>query len=148
MCVRSFRTVVSLAAAVSLACFLAGCGGGDQQSQSPSASLPAGEDAATGDVSEAGPRSSASRTTSPGALPKVELDLHPEVVFKTSEGSFKVKLDRAKAPITVSNFLNNYVDKGCYDNTIFHQVEKGFMATRRCLHGGTGGQTYPSPGFQ
>jgi cyclophilin family peptidyl-prolyl cis-trans isomerase len=129
MYARSFQGIILLAAAVSFACVVAGCGGGDQSSQAPSANLSAGENpAAAGDVSEAGRTSPASEATDPGAPPKAQADLHPEVVFKTSEGTFKVKLDREKAPITVDNFLSNYVDKGYYDNTIFHQVEKGFMA--------------------
>ena len=51
-------------------------------------------------------------------------DVVVEVV--TSQGSFQVELDRAKAPITVENFLT-YVDAGFYDGTVFHRVIPGFM---------------------
>ena len=53
-------------------------------------------------------------------------DPHPVVVVETSMGSFKVKLDREKSPITVNNFLK-YVDKKHYDNTVFHRVMSDFM---------------------
>lgn len=45
----------------------------------------------------------------------------PVVVMETSRGTIAVDLDRAKAPITVENFLK-YVDDGFYDNTLFHRV--------------------------
>jgi peptidyl-prolyl cis-trans isomerase B (cyclophilin B) len=51
--------------------------------------------------------------------------LHPVVVFETSAGSFTVKLDAEKAPLTVSNFLR-YVSNKYYDGTIIHQVQKDF----------------------
>jgi peptidyl-prolyl cis-trans isomerase A (cyclophilin A) len=50
----------------------------------------------------------------------------PVVVLDTTEGPLTIELDRAKAPITVENFLK-YVDAGYYDNTIFHRVIPGFM---------------------
>jgi len=51
----------------------------------------------------------------------------PQVKFETTLGNFTVKLDRAKAPVTVKNFLN-YVKEGHYNGTIFHRVIPGFMA--------------------
>jgi peptidyl-prolyl cis-trans isomerase A (cyclophilin A) len=50
----------------------------------------------------------------------------PQVVFKTSKGSFVVELDAEKAPKSVENFLN-YVNSGFYSGTIFHRVINGFM---------------------
>jgi len=50
----------------------------------------------------------------------------PEVVFKTSKGSFILKLTPEKAPKTVKNFLR-YVDEGFYDNTLFHRAIPGFV---------------------
>ena len=41
-------------------------------------------------------------------------------------GVITLELDAAKAPKTVANFLN-YVNKGHYDNTLFHRVIPGFM---------------------
>jgi cyclophilin family peptidyl-prolyl cis-trans isomerase len=43
------------------------------------------------------------------------------VVMDTSLGTIKIELFDDKAPGTVKNFLS-YVDKGFYDNTIFHRV--------------------------
>src|SRR5262249_48431542 len=53
-------------------------------------------------------------------------DPHPVVVLHTSLGEIRVKLNADKAPRTVQNFLN-YVDNGQYDQTIFHQVESGYV---------------------
>ncbi|MGA9854760.1 MAG: peptidylprolyl isomerase [Gammaproteobacteria bacterium] len=50
----------------------------------------------------------------------------PEVAFETSLGTFVVQLDRARAPLTVSNFLH-YVNTGFYDGTLFHRVVPGFV---------------------
>lgn len=51
---------------------------------------------------------------------------YPRVQFETSMGDFVVELSRRKAPITVNNFLR-YVDKGMYNNTLFHRVIPGFV---------------------
>lgn len=48
------------------------------------------------------------------------------VVLDTSAGQITLELDKAKAPITVENFLK-YVDKGFYDNVVFHRVMPDFM---------------------
>lgn len=53
-------------------------------------------------------------------------DDHPVVVLDTSAGPITLELDRAKAPITVDNFLK-YVDSGYYNNLVFHRVIQGFM---------------------
>ena len=51
---------------------------------------------------------------------------HPMYEFETSQGKFIVRLDAEKAPLTVDNF-RNYVARGHYDLTIFHQVLKGSL---------------------
>src|SRR3954470_6407366 len=51
--------------------------------------------------------------------PKVELHI-------AEYGVITLELDAAKAPKTVANFLN-YVNKGHYNNTVFHRVIPGFM---------------------
>jgi cyclophilin family peptidyl-prolyl cis-trans isomerase len=51
----------------------------------------------------------------------------PEVVLKTSLGDIRLRLNAEKAPLTVDNFLSNYVDRRFYDGTVFHYVEKDFM---------------------
>ncbi len=51
--------------------------------------------------------------------PKVELHI-------ANYGVITLELDQDKAPKSVANFLS-YVNKGHYDNTIFHRVIPGFM---------------------
>ena len=51
---------------------------------------------------------------------------NPVVVIKTSMGDIKVELDKAKAPVTVENFLG-YVNDKFYDGTIYHRVIPAFM---------------------
>jgi peptidyl-prolyl cis-trans isomerase B (cyclophilin B) len=51
---------------------------------------------------------------------------NPVVVIETSMGDITVELDKAKAPVSVENFLG-YVKDGYYTGTIFHRVVKGFM---------------------
>ena len=51
--------------------------------------------------------------------PQVELHI-------TNYGVITLELDQEKAPKTVANFLS-YVNKGHYNNTIFHRVIPGFM---------------------
>ncbi len=48
------------------------------------------------------------------------------VMMETSEGTIKIELWPAKAPMTVKNFLR-YADEGFYDGTIFHRVIDNFM---------------------
>ncbi|MGC7403689.1 peptidylprolyl isomerase [Pandoraea pneumonica] len=48
------------------------------------------------------------------------------VELQTNHGVIRIELDEAKAPKTVKNFLE-YVEKGFYDNTVFHRVINGFM---------------------
>ena len=47
-------------------------------------------------------------------------------VVRTSLGEIELELDEAKAPVTVSNFVE-YAKSGFYDGTIFHRVIDGFM---------------------
>ena len=51
--------------------------------------------------------------------PQVELHIK-------DHGVITLELDEAKAPKSVENFLS-YVNKGHYNNTIFHRVIPGFM---------------------
>ncbi len=54
-------------------------------------------------------------------------EFFPEVVIKTNMGDIRLKLNGDKSPRTVINFLENYVDSGFYDRTVFHYVESGYM---------------------
>jgi cyclophilin family peptidyl-prolyl cis-trans isomerase len=65
----------------------------------------------------------------------VVINQHPIVKMETAVGTFRIELDREKAPITVDNFLR-YAKEGFYDGadgklngqkTIFHRVIKDFM---------------------
>jgi peptidyl-prolyl cis-trans isomerase A (cyclophilin A) len=65
--------------------------------------------------------------TPPAATP--ENKNVPEFEFvklSTSKGDIFLKLNRAKAPLSVENFLK-YADKKFYDGTIFHRVIPNFM---------------------
>lgn len=50
----------------------------------------------------------------------------PLIQIETSHGEIFLELDRAKAPVSVENFIT-YANAGHYDGTIFHRVIKGFM---------------------
>jgi peptidyl-prolyl cis-trans isomerase B (cyclophilin B) len=49
-----------------------------------------------------------------------------KVLLKTNQGDITLTLDAAKAPKSVTNFLQ-YVKSGHYDGTIFHRVINNFM---------------------
>jgi peptidyl-prolyl cis-trans isomerase B (cyclophilin B) len=49
-----------------------------------------------------------------------------KVLITTNMGNITAELDDAKAPKTVANFID-YVNKGHYNNTIFHRVISDFM---------------------
>ena len=48
------------------------------------------------------------------------------IKFTTNLGNITIELNSEKAPETVKNFIH-YVEKGFYDNTIFHRVIDDFM---------------------
>ena len=54
-------------------------------------------------------------------MPNPQVELHI-----AKYGVITLELDQAKAPNTVANFLD-YVNKGHYNNTVFHRVIPGFM---------------------
>jgi cyclophilin family peptidyl-prolyl cis-trans isomerase len=49
-----------------------------------------------------------------------------KVRLTTTDGDLVLELDRAKAPLSVANFLQ-YVRDGHYDGTLFHRVIPGFV---------------------
>lgn len=53
-------------------------------------------------------------------------DPYPDVAIETSLGTFVVQLDRARAPLTVANFMH-YVNSGFYNGTLIHRVVPGFV---------------------
>ena len=70
------------------------------------------------------------------APPADAADDAPRVRLVTTLGDIVLELDRARAPLSVANFLD-YVDAGYYDGTLFHRVIDGFM-----IQGGGFGEGY------
>ncbi len=78
--------------------------------------------------SGAGPANSAN-TESPAASENMntgENEMKEIAVLETTKGNIEIELNRAKAPITVANFVT-YVNEGFYNGTIFHRVISNFM---------------------
>ena len=76
--------------------------------------------------------------------PPMSIDTTQEIVatFGTSQGSFRVRLLPAQAPITVNNFVF-LAQEGFYDGLIFHRVMEDFMVQGGDpTGGGTGGPGY------
>ena len=48
------------------------------------------------------------------------------VVFETTMGAIELELNREKAPVTVTNFVE-YVEEGFFNGTVFHRVIPEFM---------------------
>ena len=69
--------------------------------------------------------------------PQVELHI-------ANYGTITLELDQAKAPKTVANFLN-YVNKGHYNNTIFHRIIPGFMIQGGGMEPGMGQKSTDAP---
>jgi cyclophilin family peptidyl-prolyl cis-trans isomerase len=66
----------------------------------------------------------------------------PRVKLTTSKGDIIVELYENEAPETVANFIS-LVQKGFYDNLLFHRVLSTFMAQTGCPVGdGTSGPGY------
>ncbi|MFP6674631.1 MAG: peptidylprolyl isomerase [Pirellulaceae bacterium] len=51
----------------------------------------------------------------------------PVVTVETNLGTFEITLDAENAPLTVDNFLYNYVERGSYDNTIMHYSNPDYV---------------------
>jgi peptidyl-prolyl cis-trans isomerase A (cyclophilin A) len=51
----------------------------------------------------------------------------PEVLIETNLGQIRLRLFPEQAPMTVENFLNNYVQRGFYDDTLIHFVAPDFL---------------------
>ena len=49
------------------------------------------------------------------------------VLMQTTNGNIPIELFNSVAPLTVANFLNNYVNTGLYNGTIIHRVVQGFV---------------------
>lgn len=70
----------------------------------------------------------------------------PRVEFETTKGKFVIELFEDEAPNTVGNFIH-LVEKGFYDNLLFHRVEKHLVVQTGCPNqDGTGGPGYAIQG--
>ena len=69
--------------------------------------------------------------------PQVELHI-------AGHGVITLELDQEKAPKSVENFLA-YVNKGHYDNTVFHRVIPGFMIQGGGMEPGMAQKTTDAP---
>lgn len=70
------------------------------------------------------PLATLAQTQPTSCLPKGNSPM--KVKLTTSMGPIVIELDRAKAPVSVENFVK-YVESGHYNGTIFHRVIDGFM---------------------
>jgi peptidyl-prolyl cis-trans isomerase B (cyclophilin B) len=103
---------------VSLA-FLAGCGGGDDETTEP---------VATGADECTSVEAPDARDPEPGQAPADALDSSKTytLTFATSCGSFTVALDQELAPKTAASLVA-LANAGYFDDTIFHRVVPGFV---------------------
>lgn len=70
----------------------------------------------------------------------------PRVVFETTKGKFVIELFEDEAPNTVGNFIH-LVEKGFYNDLLFHRVEKHLVVQTGCPNAdGTGGPGYSIQG--
>jgi cyclophilin family peptidyl-prolyl cis-trans isomerase len=126
--------VACTALLLSAALALAGCGGPADSSdgaEAPSANIGSTTDDASPSPTSVRPVSSPGLPPTIGTtgqdFPRPRRNPHPVVTIKTSLGDITLRLDAEKAPLTVDNFLDGYVARGFYDQTIFHYVDNGFM---------------------
>ena len=110
--------------------FSAGCGSDGGQGV-PKASVSGTLSGSDQGLSNEGPAASAvqlqadeAQNDSPAQPPE---NLFPEILVQTSLGDLRIRLNGEKAPLTVANFLTNYVDRQFYNETIIHYVDAGFM---------------------
>lgn len=117
---RRLRLTRCYAAAVMVAGMaMLGCGSGEAP---PTVSIPAPEKEAPTPQTPA-PNAMASAFPIPDGPTVREPNVAPEVIIETNLGEFRLRLDGKEVPITVGNFLENYVDQGFYTETIFHHVD-------------------------
>ncbi len=110
-----------------------GCGG----ETPPAASIEESPATAAPEKKEAANAGVASSASAPRSKPQA--NLFPEVLIKTSQGEIRVRLNAEKAPVTVDNFLANYVSRDFYTGTIVHYVD----ANKMWIAGGFDSQFVP-----
>jgi len=126
MLLRPFTLLLAAFAAVGL--LLSGCGGGDAETSAPPASIQGGDHSAASPTNNSGgtkTQQNESFTSQQGPVSPPPKPKPPKVSIKTNHGEIIVQLDPENAPVTVDNFLENYVKRDFYDGVIFHYVSPG-----------------------
>ena len=116
---------LSLVLAVAMTVF-SGCGGGEEATNTPSETSDTPAES-TDETPRVTPVTGSDETSPFANTPKVHPVINPVVIFRTSHGEITVELDAKNAPVTVDNFLSNYVNRSFYNDTIFHYVESGMI---------------------
>jgi peptidyl-prolyl cis-trans isomerase B (cyclophilin B) len=116
---------VNVLCSACLAVLLVSCNESGKEAPGKESKSPAKEKNMSSEQPKATPAPAAKAPASQANAPAKGGD-HPRVVMDTSMGKIVVELDRARAPITVDNFLA-YADAGFYNGTIFHRVIPNFM---------------------
>jgi peptidyl-prolyl cis-trans isomerase B (cyclophilin B) len=128
-----------LALALVLLLALAGCGGSSKQSASPTTTAPTTTDAA-GCIQLAHPPSKEGSEKKPKS--KLDPSKTYDVLIHTNCGDFTIRLAVKTAPNTTASFAS-LVDKGFFDDTVFHRIVPGFVIQGGDPTGtGTGGPGY------
>ncbi len=117
------KSVMTILVAVAAAVLSVGVARGQESKpeDKPKTTQPAGEKKDDKPTGGAGSSAQPAEKAPEKAVSNVEY-----VKLSTSKGDIFLKLDAAKAPVSVANFLK-YVDKKYYDGTVFHRVIPNFM---------------------
>lgn len=113
------RFMLAATAACAGLCCLQGC--------TKSEPKRAAADSSSGGTSETASVAVITPTSAPRTAPSLPKPVDPMVVLHTTAGDITLQLFAEKSPRTVENFLQGYVQRGYYDQTIFHHIEPGQM---------------------
>jgi peptidyl-prolyl cis-trans isomerase B (cyclophilin B) len=130
---RRITPILALAAAV----LLAGCGGGGKHAETiapvtttTTAAKPATTKPATPKAKTASDGAILEPGVKPITTPAERRPLDPrrtyQVVVKTSEGNFTIRLDQKQSPHAAASFAA-LARKGYFNDTIFHRIVPGFL---------------------
>jgi len=124
------RLLVAFAGALVVPALLAACGGGSKKAETTTGTTattsattsPAGKN---GCITVAAPPSLKPRREK---KPTVQLPKNKvyDVTMVTNCGSFTIRMDQAQSPNAVTSFVS-LVQRGFFDNTIFHRIVPGFV---------------------
>jgi cyclophilin family peptidyl-prolyl cis-trans isomerase len=104
-----------------------GCGTDTSRDPLPAANIAQATAESPPEVTLQGLANPEALVANPPAAPPVRENSYPLVVITTNRGEIKLRLNAERAPETVDNFLVNYVQRGFYDETVFHHAEPGFI---------------------